>query len=244
MIDRSDNHTRYNTEDLAGLLEELSESNLLGMRNMRISSVRCMSNTNKKTTRRRRSFATGTLAFIKLGDTSLHIATLRSIGAVKEHQLEMMAHPNHLPVSVVREIVIGVAGRFCRYDVAASSVLSVANELATKHSIRIENRIERGPSRTKKLTVDEKIKRLQSNSYYGEGGVLLGAPSGTRSSHRSSSDLWKTRIRQANRYYDRELSAKMKHASGLKALGAKVEPYETFSEYLRRCADEIENNQQ
>lgn len=242
MIDRSENYTRYNSEDLAGLMEELSESNLPGIRNIRFTSVKYMSKIQSSHRRRRKAFNTGAVAFVKLGDTCLHIATLSKIAEVKQYQLEMMASPNHLPHSVVHEIVVQVASRFARYDVSVSSVMAVADDLAGKHSIRIENRIERGPAKTRKLTVDEKIKRLQSNSYYGEGGKLLGAPSGTRCGHRANSWLWHDRIRQANRYYDRELAAKMKHAGKLRELGVKVHAYETFPEFLRRHADEIENN--
>lgn len=83
----------------------------------------------------------------------------------------------------------------------------------------------------KPLTKEERIRRAQE--FYGDGGNTLGARRGCRAD-------WRDRMSAARHYYEKELERTDKWAKKLREDGVEPEPYPTFADYLRQCADEID----
>ncbi len=123
---------------------------------------------------------------------------------------------------------------------AQEEISKIALEVAKNHTLRVMDRIEAPEGARRKLSTEEALRRWKSRGFYGDGGVLHGPDWAWRSGHRCPTGKWEYRIEAAQEYYERELAARTKYIARIKSLGGSVEPYETFPQYLRRLADEMD----
>jgi hypothetical protein len=247
-MNKDKNKTRYNTEDLQKLLLDLYDLRIDGraiLRAGKITSVEYFrpASMEKRTSRRRyrgrgRDYPS---RYASVGDTVLKIASPSCLAKVPSCQMELLT--GVLPREILFEAVTQIISASMPYSTTSKAIDRLANEVVDNHSVQVMERVERGAASRFKLTPQQRIDRLQSPSFYGMGGQLLGAPGGTRNGVRSSSARWKWRIAGAKRYYDRELASRMQHKPALEQCGVQVKPYESFAEYLRRLADLIDQNQ-
>jgi hypothetical protein len=155
-----------------------------------------------------------------------------------------------MPEQVVRQFMLAVAQRSHRAqggyrnrraeapDWAVALVTRLAQE-RNLPKVRILPQVE-SPQARRKLTKEERIDRYLSDGFYGSGGELEGPSWAWASGDRSPTGKWANRIYDAREYYRRELYARQKYLPKLRDLGVEPEPYESFSDYLRRMADKFE----
>lgn len=129
----------------------------------------------------------------------------------------------------MREIQTVLTGRQTSMDAEMQVFL-------TDRKVRVIKRKaeHKRPPRTK----EQKIERLQE--LYGEGGVLSGPRWAYASGHRAPTYRWADKVAEARKFYDRELTARSRFERKLNDLGVQVEPYQTYAEYLRMIADELD----
>lgn len=243
MIDKADNYTRYNTEDLNLILQAIGdlrfEYKTYGER-IRIAAVNVP-----------RGLRVGPLygekgGLSRLGPSWLRVRTPPGlIEHLELGGLELLgflsSEPSLAPTDLVFSIVIDFAMGMSSYAYRnyATQAVEAAREIASKHRLRVMDRLEATPDRTP-LTPEQKLERLQSDSFYGPGGELEGPDWAWRSGSRCPTGKWEYRITAAQEYYERELAARNKYIRQIEDLGGEVVPYETFAQYLRRMADEME----
>lgn len=265
LADKSVNHTRYNTDDVNDLLEAINDTvvffnttdyrgnaqsvklntNVSDIQSLNYVSLNALESRGNSYGRRRRHSSRGEISAST--HATLRIANPKVIAEHSEYQLAMLGamsgeHPV-LPVEVVKDVVKTILRSRSRWQHDSNTeplILQVAEQLSASHRIRIESSIQSGADARKPLTKEEKIERLQSDSFYGQGGQLEGPRWGYRCGYRAATGQWKYRIREAQRYYDTERDHRAQYAVKLKDLGVEPVPYETFSQFLRRMADEIE----
>jgi hypothetical protein len=90
----------------------------------------------------------------------------------------------------------------------------------------------------KPSTPEERAQRIAG--WYGTGGQLEGPSWGWRSGHRSATGEWYDPLEKSRKAYEREREHREVHRATLCSMGVEVKPYETFPEWLRRRADELE----
>ena len=247
MIETESNFTRWSTEDLNKLIEVANEqTGTTKDYRGNARKVRLSLDFPKKIVN-----LYGSDDFVSMGEFTLKIATsravlscddeetvLRAIGPLMKEKPEM---PSFMKEQILRALVLRSHGwdyRSCRenFDPVLSSV-------ARKVSIQLRAGVEAGPRKRQVVSPEQKkanrIAKLKE--WYGAGGELEGPDWAWRSGHRSATGQWSYPIREQAYYnYNRELLHRENHARELANLGVKVEPYETFPDYLRRLADELE----
>lgn len=266
MITDNKNFTRYETEDLNALIHALgsvqASYTYQDYRNNNCSGIFTPNVSNFTTVRyigmgelekaqqrnrwRNRRSHVGNYAMI----TGNGLKILNPMELAKFDELAYFTLANIenpvLPAPVLQEIVeliVSYSLRIRYTGVVPEEVKKkVCEEVLADASIRINPKPNNPGAKRIKLTKEEKIERLQSDSFYGEGGVLEGPDWAWRSGSRSPTRKWTSRIEESRRYYDREKQSRERHADALRALGVEPKPYQTFSEFLRNYADMIDCN--
>lgn len=251
MIYKDDNHTRYNTDDLNALLEAVARE--------RITFTTRDYRGNEQSQSWSFSDVVGTIQSIQplygdcgllalMGDSTLRVRTPAGLSEFPDLELAMIGAvgSGQLPTLVVESLLMGLGERGTKsnyrvrwYNVAEQA-REVVKRLAERFPVRIMPRIEAPTEARKPSTPAKKLARLQSDSFYGAGGVLQGPDWAWRSGSRSPTERWKWRLEQCQEFYDRELTHRLGYAQKIRDLGGEPTPYETFPQFLRRMADEME----
>jgi hypothetical protein len=289
MIERSQNKTRYNTDDLNLLWERVESFRLTDDRRFQEITRQALQDTSynrfrlppeglkvanltqtAESSSGRRHYTRGirNWSFLgacthRLSHASDNYLRVQSVARLRENEdfglatvvstcEETPVAPRALVVSILTTLADRAASGI-RYRYKQTSIddkdlpllqeqvqrliQAAANELTLRVMPRVES-----PEGSKHIpkTREEKIERLMSDSFYGPGGVLKGPRWAWRSGSRAPTRKWSIRIDSAQEYYERELVARMKHAETLRKLGVEPPPYQSFAEYLRQCANDIE----
>jgi hypothetical protein len=280
-IQKENNHTRYNTDDLNAILDKIRGRTVTnigthggasaGRKTLQMTwetghgsgrshgsgrtlAVRPLVG-ERKSHHYRRSHVFPFSDVVHLSnapDGVLSMASPRTLSERDEYKLQMLGAlgceqpkaPDFLLEEVIRAVF---AWRIRSAYVDHNDVSSVQQQVG-KHiqevmsscKLRVMLRVEAGPAARRVLTPDEKLARLQGSSFYGPGGALEGPSWAWRSGHRAPTGKWERRIWDAKAYFERERKARNKYVTQIEALGGTAVPYETFPEYLRRMANELE----
>lgn len=265
MISKDRNFTRYNTEDLNIILDTFHNWNccfsytdwnnrpMMARLNTDVSDIECVKTapvdmrlTEPYRGRKRTCVGSG---IIGVSRSTLSIRSPR--GLMKgDLTLAMVAAEasGEMPSAVIVEIFLNLYAHFNNrrtedFNTKGSQKLKeFVEENVPKLRLRLEKKSEAGSSRNPPLTKEQKIERLLSDSFYGQGGELRGPFWGYKTSRRAATGQWLSRIRDAACYYKTERDAREVHAEKLRTLGHEPEPYETFSDFLRRVADEYDQH--
>ena len=162
-------------------------------------------------------------ARVPWGQESLYIASPNSV--TKKLGLIALATPNEVPRQVVRAIV----------DCLRARQRCTNAEEAYSKQIRIDGRKPKGQGIGKpKSTADQQLQRMRE--MYGIGQIMPGG-------RKKASYLWVSKVSEANYYYGQEYAARDAWRVKLETKGHRLQPseiHETFPNYLRRIADELE----
>lgn len=261
-FDTTNNHTRWSSADLEEFIRELGEVEVYcpADPNNRYAHPRTYhGHPGKELHLRNIRLLTGGGSddLVKVGENTLHLRSPRWLADSGLQPLETLAASvadvapkfflQEIGVALFRE-ALGVKGRSGRYyfqsndhqTMVYAAIAKRVNDAIEAVPVRVLGRIEAGPEARRVRTTEEKIERLRSDSFYGSGGVLEGPRWGYSVGHRAATGQWAGRISSARDYYDTELGARENHAATIRKLGGEVVPYETFPQYLRRVADEME----
>ena len=269
MIFKDQNHTRFNTDDLNAIMAAIEEQNFtmvstdhyqrqvaytVQFENHIRKVVTASEEQISRSPRRRRHQVEGSnVARVNKKAGLLQILSLRALKEDSQHALALVgclaSETPVLPTSVAQTLIrtmMSGALTMAPYRATFSDELkrhlqSKIEEIATKIPIRIMPKVESGPVRRVKKTKEEKIEKLYSDSFYGTGGILEGPNWAWASGSRCPTGKWRNRISQAYYYYERELKARELHMQKLIDIAETPTRYESFAEYLRRMADEIEH---
>jgi len=262
-VEKERNVTRYNTDDLNEILASVDEARIVyhitnysGAGLIRLTSreriIRVQRERIIRVPQLKVSplFASGVTAYctgetLKIrtpkalaDDPDLALMTLGGLGQ------QVPVAPSIVVESIARAVMLQAFGGVCIYGdtrkEVSNLVRDLALELSKNHTLRVMDRIEAPEGARRKLTTEEALRRWKSDSFYGDGGVLEGPGWAWASGKRCPTGKWQYRIEGAQEYYERELAARTKYIARIKSLGGSVEPYETFPQYLRRLADEME----
>lgn len=265
MITDNKNFTRYETEDINALVHAVgsvrAQYTYQDYRNNTISGIYTPNVSNITTVRyigmtelekaqqrnrwRNRRSHVGKYAIVT--GTGLKILNPNELSKFDELAYFTLANVENpvLPAPVLQEVVelIVTYSLRTRYSGVVPDTVKqqVCNEVLADASIRINPKPSNPGAKRVKLTKEEKIERLQSDSFYGEGGVLEGPDWAWSSGGRAPTRKWTSRIHEAMQYYEREKNARERHAEALRALGVEPKPYQSFSDFLRDYAAELDN---
>jgi hypothetical protein len=256
-IEKENNRTRYNTEDLNALLAAVDGSVVIKYEVQNYYGWGTKKEQRTTTPEVGRDLCGAQplygwdsgVAYVT--DMYLKLKTPKGLLEYPEYQLCMLGALGQqqavAPNTFVAELVTALIEHSLRGNWQikrstgiAQQVQQAATAISHEHQLRVMDRIEAPPEARRGLTPDEKLARLQSDSFYGGGGVLEGPSWAWRSGQRCPTGKWEWRISSAQEYYERELEARTKYIKQIEKLGGAVKLYETFPEYLRRLADEME----
>jgi hypothetical protein len=255
-IGKDNNHTRYNTEDLNEIFDALHGEQITYVGRPAQPPYRGGSSQTKTI----KSPCVSVKALygdpggdiVYLTEETLKLRTPTALVGYEAYQLCMLGSlgqeqavaPNMFVKGIAETVIASCLGRIYAEPSAMRNIANQSAELASRisqeHSLRIMDRIECPPETRRQLTKEEKLARLLTDSFYGEGGLLEGPDWAWASGQRCPTGKWAYRIEAAQEYYERELAARNKYVKQIKELGGVPKPYETFPVYLRRLADEME----
>lgn len=208
------NYTKYNTEDLQSLLDLFDYAKEISIRYLAKDKNEKLAIDDENDN-----------AFVRLpwGRESLYLASPGL--ATKKLGIVALATPDSVSPQFVSAIVKCLSRQIRCADI----------QRAATRTIRIDSRRAKGQGVAKpKATAEQQLQRMRD--MYGIGRLMPGG-------RKKVSYLWSSKISDAHYYYGQEFAARDAWRIKLEAKGHKLEPvevHETFPEYLRRIADELE----
>jgi hypothetical protein len=202
--------------------------------------------------RQSRGHADSSGDIVYLTEETLKLRTPTALVGYEAYQLCMLGSlgqeqavaPNMFVKGIVETVITSCLGHIWAEPSAKQNIANQSAELATRisqeHQLRIMDNIECPPGARRRLSKEQKLARLLTDSFYGDGGCLEGPGWAWASGQRCPTGKWAYRIEAAQEYYERELAARNKYVKQIKELGGVPKPYETFPEYLHRLANAME----
>jgi len=258
-ISKEDNHTRWNTDDLNNFVAAVQECRhrfeyVSGGEDVEITKVENLYGSTE----------TGRLGetFVKYGTSVLKLRSSTFLegednGLHNQEKMEFVAafcdDPIVMPAFMKRDLFLALTRTNHRFvGVPRWRRVAPDHDAMTRDFLLVENvairlmpKVEAGPNARNRLSEEEKKAQqiARYRNWYGEGGELVGVDWGWRTGHRAATGQWKWPIEATCRYfYETELAARNQHARKIVDLGGEAPPpYENYSDFLRRMADELDN---
>jgi hypothetical protein len=221
------NHTRYATEDLQQIIDAAMvhvQTKQQGQKSSRTDAPLLVEY----------RYGTKDGKLVSLGKTTLKLASLTDLWvAYPLHGIGSVEGMVHLPSQVNQQLGDVILEWGLRWGFKHSQTQPPYGKLQqqlAKIMVRILPEVVDKKPPSRKLSADERMVKLMERC--GPGGKL--------DSVGMEYDRWSEKIKDGRIRYERELAYRDKYRSKILQAGGFVQPYETFADYLRRTALEID----
>jgi hypothetical protein len=221
------NHTRYATEDLQQIIDAAMvhvQTKQQGQKSRRTDTPLLVEY----------RYGTKDGKLVSLGKTTLKLASLTDLWvAYPLHGIGSVEGMVHLPSQVnqqLGDVILEWGLRWGFKQFQTQPPYEQFQQQLAKIKVRILPEVVDKKPPARKLTDDERMAKLLERC--GPGGQLVSV--GTEF------DRWGDHMKTARIRYERELDCRDKYRSKVLQAGGFVQPYETFADYLRRTALEID----